>query len=94
MNAFVHTIMYFYFAFCTFPAARRVLLPHGHLITSIQIAQMVIGVAVNLVATHELAKGRACHVSNLCVAMAGLLYSIYLQMFVSLALQRGKKKAD
>lgn len=92
MNAFIHTVMYTYYAAVLFPRVRAVLLPHSHWITVMQITQMLIGIFVNLLAAREIIAGRYCQVSPICVCSAGLLYSIYACMFVLFAIQRAKPK--
>lgn len=92
MNALVHTVMYAYFAAMLFPVARLVLRPRSQWITAMQIAQMAIGVVVNLAVANEITSGRICHVSPLCVAAAGALYTVYMILFVQFALSRSKAK--
>ena len=92
MNAFIHTLMYSYYAAMLFPKSRSFLMPHSHWITVMQITQMVIGVLVNLLAANEIISGRLCSVPPMCVAAAGVLYSIYMCLFVQFAVLRAKSK--
>jgi elongation of very long chain fatty acids protein 6 len=92
MNAFIHTVMYAYYAAVLFPKFRTFLVPNSHYITVMQITQMAIGVLVNLLTATEIISGRLCHVPPTCVAAAGLLYTIYMIMFVQFAVERAKPK--
>lgn len=92
MNAFIHTVMYAYYAAVLFPTWRSLLAPHSHYITAVQIAQMIVGMFVNMLASREIIAGRPCHTPPFCVASAGLLYSIYAGMFVLFAVERAKPK--
>jgi len=92
MNAFIHTVMYAYYAAVLFPKARVRLSPHSHWITTVQITQMVVGIFVNLLAARELISGRTCHTPHVCIAAAGALYTIYAVMFVQFAVRRAKPK--
>ena len=69
MNAFIHTIMYSYYAAMLFPEARPVLRRYSQWITVAQITQMIVGVAVNLVVAKEKIAGRECAVSPACVGL-------------------------
>jgi elongation of very long chain fatty acids protein 6 len=93
MNAFIHAIMYTYYAAVLFPSLRSVLVPNSHWITVMQITQMIIGVLVNLIAATEIISGRLCRVPPTCVAAAGVLYTIYMVLFVQFAVDRKRKSA-
>jgi len=92
MNALVHTVMYAYFAVMLFPGIGKVLRPYSYMITAIQIAQMLAGIFINLIAARVLIVGRSCEATPASVALAGVLYSIYLVLFVQFATERGKAK--
>jgi elongation of very long chain fatty acids protein 6 len=92
MNAFIHTVMYAYYAAVLYPKARVFLLPHSHWITTFQITQMVVGIFVNLLAARELIAGRSCNTPPVCIAAAGALYTIYAILFVQFAIERARPK--
>lgn len=92
MNAFIHMIMYSYYAVVLFPRGRALLAPHSQWITVMQIAQMVVGIAINALAAFEILSRRECDVPPLCVAFAWALYSIYAIMFVYFAVARHAKR--
>lgn len=92
MNALVHTVMYAYFAMALFPGIGKKLRPYSYLITAIQIAQMLAGVFINLIAARVQIAGYPCEATPTSVALAGVLYSIYLVLFVQFALGRDKDK--
>ena len=92
MNAFVHTVMYAYFAAALFPGIGKKLRPYSYLITAVQISQMLAGVFINLIAARVQIAGHSCDATPTSVAFAGVLYSIYLVLFVQFALERDKEK--
>lgn len=92
MNAFIHAIMYSYYAGMLFPKIRIFIAPYSQWITSMQITQMAVGIVVNLVTAREIISGRICSVPPICVAAAGVLYSVYMIMFVQFALTKAVLK--
>ncbi|CAK9806924.1 Elongation of very long chain fatty acids protein 6 [Anthophora plagiata] len=80
MNYFVHSIMYSYYAL----KAMGYKPPKGipMLITTLQLAQMVIGCIINVTAYQYLENGQAeCHISRTCVTFGLLMYFSYFVLF-------------
>lgn len=84
MNYCVHSIMYLYYALM---AARVKRIPFPpEIITSAQIAQMVVGVLVQFAAMRL--KSPTCNVNSANLLFGGIMYLSYLALFVQFALNR------
>lgn len=80
MNYFVHSIMYTYYAL----KAMRYRPPKGiaMLITTLQLAQMVIGCLINISAHQYLESGQIdCHITRVNVKLSLLMYFSYFVLF-------------
>lgn len=79
MNYSVHSVMYTYYAF----RALRFQIPKfvSLIITSLQIAQMVVGTVFILYAHHILSMGRYCSASSENLKIAFMMYFSYLVLF-------------
>lgn len=84
MNYCVHAIMYFYYLMCSL-GMRKVVRPFAPFITFLQIAQMVVGVSVELYSLYHIyisGKGCANHISN--CRLGALMYISYFCLFSQL----------
>jgi len=79
MNYCVHSIMYSYYAL----RAMRIKVPTGFamMITSLQLLQMVVGCAINLMALNYKSRGVACDVSQTNITWSLLMYFSYFLLF-------------
>jgi len=79
MNYGVHSIMYTYYAF----RALRFKFPRfvNIIITSLQIAQMILGVALNFYAYNILSQGRYCSATQQGLKLGFMMYFSYLVLF-------------
>jgi len=79
MNYLVHSVMYSYYAL----KALRVKVPKfiAMIITSLQLAQMVMGTAVNIWAYQVKQDGNECHVSVENIKISLAMYSSYFILF-------------
>jgi len=79
MNYLVHSVMYSYYAL----KALRVNVPKfiAMIITSLQLAQMVMGTAVNIWAYQVKTDGNECHVSMDNIKISLAMYSSYFILF-------------
>merc|ERR1719466_76453 len=79
MNYCVHSIMYSYYAL----RAMRVKVPTGFamMIMSLQLLQMVVGCAINLMALNYKSRGVACDVSQTNITWSLLMYFSYFLLF-------------
>lgn len=79
MNYFVHSLMYSYYAF----RAMRFRIPKqvNIVITSLQIAQMIVGIYVNLTAYFAKNRGEACYVSYDNIYWSFFMYFTYFCLF-------------
>ncbi|XP_017876926.2 elongation of very long chain fatty acids protein 6, partial [Ceratina calcarata] len=92
MNYFVHSVMYSYYAL----KAMRYRPPKGisMLITTLQLAQMVIGCAINIMAYQYLEGGQIdCHISHVNVRLGLVMYFSYFVLFARFFQQAYLKKA-
>lgn len=92
-NYAVHAIMYMYFflmAFDSFKAVLRVIAP---LVTFIQIAQMVFGLFINGYAVWTYAVGGYCHIQDMAVYAAVVMYGSYFVLFSQLFLESHQPKS-
>merc|ERR1719315_70353 len=91
----VHSIMYSYYAL----RAMRVKVPTGFamLITSLQLLQMVVGCAINLMAFNYKSRGVACDVTQTNITWSLLMYFSYFLLFARFFQQAyfsgGRKRA-
>jgi len=88
MNYSVHAIMYGYYCLMALK------IPSGIppvLITAAQISQMVVGVAVQLVASYQYfypTEGSSCNVNGANIFWGGLMYASYFGLFTKFAVER------
>lgn len=80
MNFIVHSFMYSYFAVRA--ANKRVPGWIAQAVTSIQITQMFIGLAVNVAVLTALQRGQECHVSPGFLYIGFVIYGSYAILFV------------
>ena len=85
MNYFVHSLMYSYFAAQTLGI--RAPKPVSMAITSLQILQMVGGIAVLALSIHQIAFGAGCNVHSNIIASGILMYGSYFALFVQFFIQ-------
>eukprot|EP01061_Rhynchopus_euleeides_P047101 TRINITY_DN9275_c0_g2_i1.p1 TRINITY_DN9275_c0_g2~~TRINITY_DN9275_c0_g2_i1.p1 ORF type:complete len:302 (+),score=136.68 TRINITY_DN9275_c0_g2_i1:118-906(+) len=85
MNYFVHTVMYFYFAFSQYTTLLRPLRP---IITLLQLAQMVVGVTVMALSFFYTRNGDcSATYSDTYFVSCGVMYTSYLVLFLKLFLE-------
>jgi elongation of very long chain fatty acids protein 6 len=93
INSGVHTIMYFYF----YRAACGVRLTYDKLVTTLQLSQMVLGVAITAVwaILHYGVKGGEkdcpCEKAEYAMLAAFIIYGSYFALFLSFYLKRYQK---
>ena len=85
MNYFVHSLMYSYFAAQTLGI--RAPKPVSMAITSLQILQMVGGIAVLALSIHQRMLGAVCNVHSNIIASGILMYGSYFALFVQFFIQ-------
>lgn len=85
MNFCVHSIMYTYYFLMVFrhKGLRKALKVSAPLITTIQLLQMVGGIAVNIVAAWQLSKGASCHVHPSSWKLGLGMYFCYFILFAN-----------
>ncbi len=87
MNYSVHAVMYGYYCLQALKFPTPWLPPA--VITGAQISQMVVGVAVQLAASHKYLTGATnCHVNGANVFWGGLMYASYFALFAKFAIDR------
>jgi len=97
MNYGVHSVMYAYFGATQHSkAARDYCKPYAMYITLLQLAQMVVGIAVTARAMAVQAAGRECNVNKTNSILGLLMYFSYFVLFLKLfldnyVLAKGKK---
>ena len=88
MNYFVHSIMYTYYFLMCFPVARKFIRKIAIFITSIQLLQMCVGVAVTFITAYYYQKtktsGQSCHVDVFNLELAFGMYTSYFILFGAL----------
>ena len=88
MNFVVHSVMYSYYFLMCFPSARKYIRKIAMFITSIQLFQMIGGVAISLMTAYyynQSAKtGEQCHVDVFNLEMAFAMYTSYFVLFGAL----------
>jgi len=79
MNYSVHALMYSYYAV----KALKIPVPKflAMMITSLQLLQMVVGCAINILAWYYKGNGRACAVSTNNLYWSFLMYTSYFMLF-------------
>ena len=87
MNYSVHSVMYFYYGLTQCgPGARRFSKKFARFITTIQLAQMVIGIGVTVGSMVYHARGDVCYVSLVNSVLGLLMYTSYFALFLQLYL--------
>ncbi|RDD46918.1 Elongation of very long chain fatty acids protein 6 [Trichoplax sp. H2] len=83
LNAFVHTIMYSYYALKAtgqFKISKKVNL----LITTLQTVQMIVGCGINIYAAHsQFILGKDCTITKNLLMASGVMYFSYLVLFAN-----------
>ena len=80
MNYFIHSVMYsYYFLMCT--PLRRFVRPIAPLITSLQIAQMFFGIAIESVSAMLLSDD-TCFINTTNLMLGGAIYAAYFVLFI------------
>jgi len=93
-NYCVHAVMYFYFFLTHFSSLRRALKVVAPLVTLIQIAQMVYGLLINGFAVSTYLLGGYCHIQDIAVGAAVVMYASYFLLFTHLFIQGRRARAD
>ena len=87
MNYLVHSIMYFYFGLTQCgPKGRQFAKKFAMLITTLQLTQMVFGIAVTVSSVVYHMKGHTCYVSLVNSTFGLLMYTSYFVLFLQLFL--------
>ena len=86
MNYVVHTVMYSYYAWKA--SGRKVSSKIAQVITFLQIAQMFMGIFVNLVVFRAAVNGIECYFRYDLVLFGFLIYLTYMVLFVNFFIQR------
>ena len=88
MNYSVHSMMYFYFGLTqTGPRGKALARRFSMAITSLQLAQMVVGIAVTVASMVYHASGAVCHVSLVNSLLGLAMYVSYFLLFLQLFLR-------
>ena len=88
MNYSVHAMMYFYFGLTqTGPRGKALARRFSMAITSLQLAQMVVGIAVTVASMVYHASGAVCHVSLVNSLLGLAMYVSYFLLFLQLFLR-------
>ena len=86
MNYAVHSVMYSYYALKA--SGRKVPSKIAQVITFLQIAQMFMGIFVNIVVLRAAVNGLECHFRYDHILFGFLIYSTYAVLFVNFFIQR------
>ena len=87
MNYSVHSIMYFYFGLTQCgPSGRKFAKRFAMLITTLQLTQMVFGIAVTVSSVVYHFRGQVCYVSVVNSTFGLLMYTSYFVLFLQLFL--------
>eukprot|EP00939_MAST-03C_sp_MAST-3C-sp1_P004715 g4715.t1 len=84
MNYVVHSVMYTYYFLMVFRSVRKFVRPVAPLITTVQLLQMVGGIAVNLQAASTLSQGKPCNVHPSTWKLGLGMYFCYFVLFAML----------
>ncbi|ETV90914.1 hypothetical protein H310_14402 [Aphanomyces invadans] len=84
MNYTVHAVMYFYY----FLAAIGIRAPWAKFVTVIQLAQMVVGVAVSVAGVYYIRSGAPCLLDRENLKWAIIMYSSYFALFLKFFIER------
>ena len=88
MNYSVHAMMYFYFGLTqTGPRGKALARRFSMAITTLQLAQMVVGIAVTVASMVYHASGAVCHVSLVNSLLGLAMYVSYFLLFLQLFLR-------
>merc|ERR1712113_1138876 len=93
-NYTVHAIMYMYFFLTAFSSLRPIVKAIAPMVTIIQIAQMVYGLFINGFAVWNYFAGDYCHIQDVAVYSAVIMYSSYFVLFSQLFLESRRAKAS
>lgn len=84
VNYTIHALMYTYYALMAFPRVRRILKGGGICVTTLQILQMIVGIAASTSVLLAVLNNRPCFVSCVSSAMALAMYASYAYLFMVL----------
>jgi elongation of very long chain fatty acids protein 6 len=88
MNYSVHAIMYFYFGLTQCgPRGRKFARKFAMLITTFQLLQMVVGIAVTVASVYYHSIGEVCYVSLVNSTFGLLMYTSYFFLFLQLFIE-------
>jgi len=88
MNYFVHTLMYFYYGMTQYSKGTRAMVKKFDiLITTLQIFQMVMGMAVLVKTAVVQMAGGACHMNRSNQILGLMMYASYFVLFAKLFLE-------
>merc|ERR1711870_29634 len=93
-NYTVHAVMYMYFFLTAFSSLKRFVKVVAPLVTVIQITQMVYGLFINGFAVWNYLVGNYCHIQDVAVYSAVIMYSSYFVLFSQLFLESRRAKAS
>merc|ERR1712151_955141 len=92
-NYTVHAIMYMYFFLTNFSSLRPILKAIAPMVTVIQIAQMGYGLFINGFAVWSYFAGEYCHIQDVAVYSAVIMYASYFVLFSQLFCESRRSKA-
>merc|ERR1719373_1488774 len=91
-NYTVHAVMYMYFFLMTFSSLKRFVKAVAPLVTVIQITQMLYGLFINAFAVWNYIAGHGCHIQDVAVYSAVVMYASYFVLFSKLFLDSRRPK--
>ena len=83
VNYTIHALMYGYYALMMIPAGRSILKGTGIYITTLQIAQMIVGIGASVTVLYTVVTGQPCFVSWINSSMALVMYASYAYLFIA-----------
>merc|ERR1719401_2245579 len=86
--------MYMYFFLTAFSSLKRFVKVVAPLVTVVQITQMVYGLFINGFAVWNYFVGNYCHIQDIAVYSAVIMYASYFVLFSQLFLERRAPKAS
>mmetsp|Transcript_13714 Transcript_13714/g.35578 ORF Transcript_13714/g.35578 Transcript_13714/m.35578 type:complete len:306 (+) Transcript_13714:78-995(+) len=82
MNYFVHAVMYAYFGMTQIgPKQRKLVRPYARLITTCQLSQMGVGLAVNGLTIYYQSLGHKCYANKTNTILSWIMYASYFVLF-------------
>jgi len=92
-NYAVHAVMYMYCFLMNFDTFKVVLKVVAPLVTVIQIAQMIFGLFINGYAVWNYTVGEYCHIQDVAVYAAVVMYGSYFVLFSQLFVESHRPKS-